>query len=118
MIGHAIGAFTVATHGMTLSGVSEAYYRHIMKYGLKRFARFAKVVWEIPAEGKTDEQLASEGIDALAAWIKEIGAPSEITSLGVKPDMLDGIADATIILDSGYETLTHDEIVGILRASL
>ena len=118
MIGHAVGAFTEATHGMTLSGVSEAYYRHIMKYALKRFARFAHVVWEIPTEGKSDEQLASEGIDALAAWIKEIGAASEITSLGVTEDMLDGIADATIILNGGYETLNHDEIVEILRKSL
>ena len=118
MIGQAIGAYTDATHGMTLSGVSEAFYRHIMKYALKRFARFAHVVWEIPAEGKSDEQLASEGIDALAAWIKEIGAASEITSLGVTEDMLDGIADATIILTGGYETLNHDEIVEILRKSL
>ena len=118
MIGQAIGAYTDATHGMTLSGVSEAYYRHIMKYALKRFARFAHVVWEIPTEGKSDEQLATEGIDALAAWIKEIGAASEITSLGVNEDMLDGIADATIILTGGYETLNHDEIVEILRKSL
>ena len=118
MIGQAIGAYTDATHGMTLSGVSEAYYRHIMKYALKRFARFAHVVWEIPAEGKSDEQLASEGIDALAAWIKEIGAASEITSLGVTEDILDGIANATIILTGGYETLNHDEIVEILRKSL
>ena len=118
MIGQAIGAYTDATHGMTLSGVSEAYYRHIMKYALKRFARFAHVVWEIPTEGKSDEQLSSEGIDALAAWIKEIGAASEITSLGVTEDMLDGIADATIILNGGYETLNHNEIVEILRKSL
>ena len=118
MIGQAIGAYTDATHGMTLSGVSEAYYRHIMKYALKRFARFAHVVWEIPTEGKSYEQLATEGIDALAAWIKEIGAASEITSRGVTEDMLDGIADATIILTGGYETLNHDEIVEILRKSL
>ncbi|MBD5319180.1 MAG: iron-containing alcohol dehydrogenase [Bacteroides sp.] len=118
MIGQAIGAYTDATHGMTLSGVSEAYYRHIMKHALKRFARFAHVVWEVPSEGKSDEQLASEGIDALAAWIKEIGAASEITSLGVTEDMLDGIADATIILTGGYETLNHTEIVDILRKSL
>ena len=118
MIGQAIGAYTDATHGMTLSGVSEAYYRHIMKYALKRFARFAHVVWEIPTEGKSDEQLASEGIEALAVWIKEIGAASEITSLGVTEDMLDGIADATIILTGGYATLNHAEIVEILRNSL
>ena len=118
MIGQAIGAYTDATHGMTLSGVSEAYYRHIMKHALKRFARFAHVVWEVPSEGKSDEQLASEGIDALAAWIKEIGAASEITSLGVTEDMLDGIADVTIILTGGYETLNHTEIVDILRKSL
>ena len=118
MIGQAIGAYTDATHGMTLSGVSEAYYRHIMKHALKRFARFAHVVWEVPSEGKSDEQLASEGIDALAAWIKEIGAASEITSLGVTEDMVDGIADATIILNGGYETLNHTEIVDILRKSL
>ena len=118
MIGQAIGAYTDATHGMTLSGVSEAYYSHIMKYALKRFARFAHVVWEIPTDGKSDVQLASEGIDALSAWIKEIGAASEISSLGVTEDMLDGIADATIILNGGYETLNHDEIVEILRKSL
>lgn len=118
MIGHAIGAYTNATHGMTLSGISVAYYRHIMKYAVKRFARFARVVWEIPSDGKTDEHLAKEGIEALAAWIKEIGAASEISSLGVTEDMLDGIADATIILDSGYEKLNHTEIVEILRNSL
>ena len=118
MIGQAIGAYTDATHGMTLSGISVAYYRHIMKYGLKRFVRFAEVVWGVSADGKTDEQIASEGIDALAAWIKEIGAASEITSLGVTPDMLDGIADSTIVMTGGYKELGHAEIVEILRNSL
>lgn len=118
MIGHAIGAYTNATHGMTLSGVSVAYYRHIMPYALHRFVRFAKVVWGIASEGKSDEQIATEGIDALGAWIKEIGAAHEITSLGVTPDMLDDIANATIILRSGYKTLTHEEVVEILRNSL
>lgn len=118
MIGQAIGAYTDATHGMTLSGVSVAYYRHIMRYGLKRFVRFAEVVWGVLPEGKTDEQIASEGIEALESWIKEIGAASDISSLGVTSDMLDGIADSTIILTGGYKTLDHAEIVNILRNSL
>lgn len=118
MIGQAIGAYTDATHGMTLSGVSVAYYRHIMRYGLKRFVHFAEVVWGVLPDGKTDEQIASEGIEALESWIKEIGAASDISSLGVTPDMLDGIADSTIILTGGYKTLDHAEIVDILRNSL
>lgn len=44
MIGQAVGAYTNATHGMTLSGVSIAYYRHIMQYGIKKFSRFATTV--------------------------------------------------------------------------
>ena len=118
MIGQAIGAYTDATHGMTLSGVSVAYYRHIMRYGLKHFVRFAGVVWGVLPEGKTDEQIASEGIDALESWIKEIGAASDISSLGVTPDMLDGIADSTIVLTGGYKTVDHAEIVDILLNSL
>ncbi|MDE5881387.1 MAG: iron-containing alcohol dehydrogenase [Muribaculaceae bacterium] len=118
MIGHAISAFTHATHGMTLAGVSVAYYRHVMKYAVKRFARFAKVVWEIPVEGKTEEELANAGIDALAEWIKEIGAASNISSLGVTSDIIEGIANATIDLPGGYHHLSHEEIVEILKESL
>lgn len=118
MIGQAIGAYTDATHGMTLSGVSIAYYRHIMEAGMERFARFARAVWEIPAEGKTTRELAEAGIDALARWIDEIGAAREISSLGVTEDMLEGIADATFIMTGGYKTLSHSDVVDILRQSL
>lgn len=118
MIGHAVSALTDATHGMTLAAVSPAYYRFIMDAAPERFARFARVVWGIPAEGKTTSQLAAEGIDALAAWIKEIGAATELTSLGVTPEMISAIADATIILTSGYKTLSHDDVMTILSQSL
>ena len=117
MIAHAIGAFTHATHGMALAGISEAYYRLVLEYGLHRFARFAKVVWEIPAEGKTEHQLAEAGIDALAAWIKEIGAASNISELGVTEDMIDGIVGATF-LGGGYKKLTAEDVKKVLSDSL
>lgn len=118
MLGHAIGAYTDATHGMTLSAVSEAYYRYVMQFCPAKFARFAEVVWDIPAEGKSDEQLATEGIDALMDWIRTIGAATRISQIGATPEMIEGIADATIILDSGYKKLTRAEVVDILRNSL
>jgi len=118
MIGQAIGAYTDATHGMTLSGVSMAYYRHILPCGLKKFARFATAVWDIPAAGKTDEELANEGLEALLAWMKEIGVATGIRSLGVTEAMLEGIADATLLLDGGYKRMTRDEVLAILRESM
>lgn len=118
MLGQAIGAHTDATHGMTLSGVSIAYYRHILPYGLYKFARFATAVWGIPAEDKTDEQLADEGLEALLGWMKEIGVATEISSLGVTEDMLEGIADATFIMNGGFKVFTREDVLSVLRESL
>ena len=118
MLGHAVGTLTDATHGMTLSAVSLPYYRHIMPYGLKRFARFAVNVWGISAEGKSDEQLANEGLAAFEAWMREIGVAMNISELGATKEMLPAIADATFLLDGGYKKLTREDALEILRQSL
>ncbi len=118
MIGHAVGTLTDATHGMTLAAVSLPYYRLIMPYGLKRFARFAANVWGISPEGKSDEQLANEGLAALEAWMREIGVTMKISELGATEEMLPAIADATFLLDGGYKKLTREEVLEILRQSL
>lgn len=118
MIGKAISAHTDATHGMTLSAIAAAYYRFVMSFGINRFARFARVVWDIPAEGKSPEQLAREGVDALVGWIKEIGAASEITSLGVTRDMIPALVDSTVINGGGFIKLTPEDIAKILSDSL
>ncbi len=118
MIGQAVGAYTNATHGMTLSAVSIAYYKTIMKFGVKKFARFAVNVWGVNPDGKSDEQIALAGIDALENWIREIGAVLSLKELGVTEDMYEGIADATFLLDGGYKKLTREEVIAILKASM
>ena len=117
MIGQAIGAHTDATHGMTLSAVSMAYYRHIMPYGLAKFARFAVNVWGVNAAGKTEEQVAKEGLFRMETWMREIGLVMSIAELGVTDDMLDVIAEGSFVMEGGYKTLSHEEIVDILKAS-
>ena len=118
MLGQAVGAYTDATHGMTLAAVSLPYYRYIMPYGVKKFARFATQVWDIPSQGKTDEQLAQQGLDAMENWMKELGLVMKISELGTTEEMIEGIADATIILNGGYKVLDRDEVVKILKASM
>ena len=118
MIGQAVGGFTDATHGMTLSAVSVPYYRHIMPYGLPKFVRFAQAVWEVDSSGKTDEETAQAGLAAMEAWMREMGLAMSVSELGVTEGMLAGIADATLAMDGGYHAPDHDEIVAILRESL
>ena len=65
MLGQAVSALTDATHGMTLAAVSLPYYRLIKPYGLKKFVRFATNVWGVSADGKSDEQIADEGLERL-----------------------------------------------------
>lgn len=118
MIGQSVGAYTDATHGMTLAAVSMAYYRHICPYGLKKFARFAVRVWGVDRVGKTDEQIAAAGLSCMEAWMKEIGLVMHLRELGVTDEMLDGIAKGSFIMEGGYKVLSHEEIVAILRASM
>lgn len=118
MLGQAVGGYTNATHGMTLSAVSLAYYRHIMPYGLQKFKRFAVNVWNVNPVGKTDEQIAKEGLLALEDWMKELGLVMNISEFGVTEDKLDDIADVTIILTSGYKTLSREEVIEIYKESL
>ena len=118
MIGQAIGAYTDATHGMTLAAVSLPYYRHIMPFGLHKFARFAKEVWDVQTADMTEQEAAEAGLSAMESWMKEIGVVLSAKELGVTDDMIDGIADATFILDGGYKTLTKDEVKEIIRESL
>ena len=118
MIGQSVGAYTDATHGMTLAAVSLPYYRMIMPYGLNRFKRFATEVWGVSADGKTDEQIANEGLEAMKNWMKQLGVALSISELGATEDMLDGIADGTIILEGGYKTLTKEDVIRVLKDSL
>ena len=118
-IEHQLGAYTDCNHGQGLAVIHPVYYKHIYKDGLSKFVRFAVNVWGISAVGKSDEELALAGIDALAAFIKECGLPTRLTELKTKEkiteDMLKDVADSTNIIQTGYGVLTHEEIYRILK---
>ena len=118
MLGQSAGACTDATHGMTLAAVSLPYYRYIMPYGLAKFVRFAKNVWDIDAAGKTDEQIAEEGLCAMESWMKELGLVMKLGELGATQEMIPDLVKGTIILPGGYKVLHTDEIEQIFRKSL
>lgn len=118
MLGHAVGTYTNATHGMTLAAVSLAYYRLIMPYGIEKFKRYAKNVWDVDITKMSDKEAAEEGLKRMEAWMKEIGVVLSLKELGVKEEMFEDIANATFLLKGGYKTLTHEDVIDILKQSM
>lgn len=118
MLGQAVGAVTDAAHGMTLSAVSLAYYKYIMDAGLHKFVRFAKNVWNVNTNGKTDKEIALEGLSAMESWMKELGLAMNLRDIGTTEDMIDDIVAASLIMEGGYKILTKDDVRNILEDSM
>jgi len=114
MIEHQIGAYTDCAHGVGLAIVSIPYYKYIYKYGLDKFVRFAKKVWDVDTDSMTKEEAALAGIDKLADFIKEMGIPTTLREIGATEDMLPLIAESTIP-GGGYKQIGSAEILEILR---
>ena len=119
MIEHQLGAYTDCNHGQGLAVIHPVLYRHIYKEDTARFAHMAQTVWGLSAEGKTEEELALAGIEALAEFIKEIGLPTKFSGMGIGADTdLRAIADSTVITKGCCKRLTADEIFEILQECL
>ena len=121
-IEHQLGAYTDCNHGRGLAVIHPAYYRHIYKSAVPKFARFARNVWGIDPAGKTEEEAAQAGILALEAFILECGLPTKLSQLRsraeITPALLRQVADSCNLLPNGYKQLTRDEVYDILMECL
>ena len=113
---HQLGAYTNCNHGAGLAVLHPVYYRHIYKDGLSKFQKFAVNVWGISPDGKTDEELARAGVEALADFIQEIGLPTTLRELGVNETIdLEAISNSCNLAPGSFKKMTHEEILEILR---
>lgn len=115
-IEHQLGAYTNCNHGAGLSVIHPNYYRHVYKYGLPKFKQFAVNVWGVSAEGKTDEEIALAGIEALEKFIAEIGMPSKFRDMGIDESTdFKAIADSCNLNPGSYKKMSHEEILEIFK---
>lgn len=118
-IEHQLGAYTNCNHGAGLAVLQPVYYRHIYHDGLEKFKKFAVNVWGISPEGKTEEELACAGVEALENFVKELGLPTTLREIGVTDEeMLKRIADSCNLNPGGYRKMTPEEIFKIFQECL
>lgn len=115
MLEHQLGAYTDCNHGQGLAVLHPVLYRHMMPEANAQFARLATEVWGISPEGKTEAELAQGFVDALAAFIREIGLPTSFAELRI-PEETDFkvIADSTILTEGCAKKFTKEELIEVL----
>lgn len=114
MIEHAVGAYTGCNHGYGLAVIHPTLYRHLLEDGKEKLARMAETIWKVK-DVNTEEQ-AAKGIDALEAFIVEIGLPSRWSDMGITDEsILRAAADTCFITPGCSKQFSRSEIFEILK---
>ena len=115
MLEHQLGAYTDCNHGQGLAVLHPVLYRHMMPEANKQFARLAVEVWGIDPAGKSEEDIAGAFVDALAAFIKEIGLPNTFAEMNI-PENTDfkAIADSTVLTSGCVKKFSREELLEVL----
>ena len=115
MLEHQLGAYTDCNHGQGLAVLHPVLYRHMMPEANHQFARLAVEVWGIDPTGKTEEELAEAFVEALAAFIREIGLPTTFAEMNIPADTdYKAIADSTVLTGGCAKKFTREELLEVL----
>lgn len=113
MIEHAVGAYTDCNHGQGLAVIHPAMYRAYLPDGASKLASMARNVWGVKADD--DLVAAKQGIDALEAFIKEIGLPTRWSEMRITDvQAMRHAADTCFLTQGCSHKFTRDEIYELL----
>ncbi|MGI6835296.1 iron-containing alcohol dehydrogenase [Bacillus paralicheniformis] len=120
---HAVSAVYDIPHAGGLAILFPNWMRYTLDTNVSRFKALMLNMFDIDTEGKTDKDIALEGIDRLSAFWTSLGAPSRLADYGIGEEKLDLIADiAAKEIEHGgfanFQKLNKDDVLAILRASL
>ena len=117
---HELSAFRdEIAHGAGLSVLFPAWAEHEMQYDYPRFAQFANRVLGVEMDFAHPERTAREGIRTLRRFFEEIGMPTHLSQLGIKPENYEKLAANTVRTVNGpvksYSPLDEKAIIEIYR---
>ena len=122
-IEHELGGMFDVTHGAGLAAVWGSWARYVLPACPKRFAEFAvQVMGVAPAE--SDEATARAGIEAVEAYYRSVGMPTNLRELGVSPteQQITRMAESAASVGGGrigvVRRLDANDIAAIYRAAL
>lgn len=119
-IEHAVSAYYDIPHAGGLAILLPNWMRYNLHVKPERFSKMAISVFGVQAEGKSDEEIGLEGIEALSQFWRSIGAPSKLQDYGINEEHLDAIVNHTMVNGpfGNFAKLEQQDVYAILKASL
>ncbi|WP_153126558.1 iron-containing alcohol dehydrogenase [Peribacillus tepidiphilus] len=119
-IEHAVSAVHDIPHAGGLAILFPNWMRHTLHERIDRFTQLAVRVWGVNPEGKSDEEIALEGINKLREFWTSLGAPTRLADYNIDESTLEIMADKAMANGEfgNFKKLNRDDVVAILKASL
>lgn len=92
-VAHNLTSLFGVAHGASLSALMPAWMKTFSGRRNKRYFDFAVNVMNINPDGKSTEQVISDGIEAFEAFLVEIEVPTSLSDLKLKADCIPSIID-------------------------
>lgn len=112
------GVHDNVAHGAGLAVLFPAWAEFVMEHDLMKFAQLANRVWGVEMNFDHPEVTAHGGIRAMRAYFKEIGMPTTMGELGLKPEDYDEIIAKTTANGNkvkSYVPLGREELLAIYK---
>ena len=119
-IEHAVSAYYDIPHAGGLAILFPHWMRHNVQVNPARFARLAEKVFGVKRNGRSDEEVALEGIKCLSEFWTSIGAPNRLADYDIDNSQFEGIINHTLLNGpfGNFNKLDREDVRAILTASL
>ncbi|AWE08424.1 NADH-dependent alcohol dehydrogenase [Lysinibacillus sp. 2017] len=119
-IEHSVSAYYDIAHAAGLAIIFPNWMKHNVQVNPARFAKLAENVFGIEQAGKTEEQVALEGIEALSAFWTSIGAPNKLADFDIDATYFNEMVEHCMVTGpfGNFTKLHAEDVRKILEMSL
>ncbi|HYH04435.1 MAG TPA: iron-containing alcohol dehydrogenase [Bacillota bacterium] len=119
-IEHEVSAIYDIPHGAGLAIIFPNWMNYVLDSGTAKFAQYAERVWKVETAGKSEREVALEGIRRTREFFNSIGAPATLAFYQIGPERIPEMAQKAVCFGpiGGYRELHQADVEQILRASL
>lgn len=117
---HAVSAVYDIPHGGGLAILFPNWMKYCLEQDVSKFKQMAIRVFDVNPDGKTDRDIALEGIERLRSFWNSIGAPARLADYEIDDSRLELMADKAMARGEfgGFKRLNRPDVVEIYKMSL